>query len=303
MKPKLTLMIIICFSIQLVLGCYSKSSAQNNAIDSSQLILRVNAKYNESVSWGEIYECKIDNVIKGGLNDSLILLYLISNKYDSILYGQMPITGKKQKKNIDLQLIIYFKQIENTKPYINLKDAFIDNKGRKWQLLHIENEAINNIDQKVLMINLNPIYQIVELKNEEFLDKNFIKQPGEGFGLMCGYFRSDTLPKIREYYGIKKLNDHATTEYYFDEGELIFVYENESYGPIVFTDSSGTSDYKSPLPDFEAKYYFKNGKLIFITWQGKPQIIPNEMFFDSQSKEGQLLDSSKKYVKLITDKK
>ncbi len=303
MKTKITLIIIIYISVQCIFGCFTNSVAQNKTIDSTQLILRINAKYHESVAWADTYKCRIDEVIKGGLNDSLILLYLIANKYDSILYGHLPKTGKKQKKNIDLHLIVFFKQIENEGPYIHFKNAFIDNKGQTWELLQIENETVSNIDQKVSMINLNTIYQVIELKNEEFLDKNFIKQPGEGFGVMSGYFKTDTLPKIREYYGIKKLNDHAITEYYFDEGELIFVYEKENIGPNVITDSSGTTDYKSSVPDFEGKYYFNKGKLVYFTSQGKPQIIPNEMFFDSQSKEGQLLESSKKFVKLLNDKK
>ena len=96
---------------------------------------------------------------------------------------------------------------------------------------------------------------------------------------------------IRSYYA----------EYYFDDSELFFVYESEKAGKDIFVSPDGTLDYRIDQPDFSVKYYFNNSKLITRTEEGvrETMLLPNEMFFDSQSKEGQLLDSSGEFSELL----
>ena len=165
--------------------------------------------------------------------------------------------------------------------------------------------TIKNIEQKIQFINRDTSYSIVSLINEEFLDTGFLKQPGKGYGQLTGFFKNDTIYKIREHIGIKLLHDIATTEYYFREGKLIFVYEQEKQGPDIFIDSDGTIDYRIDEPTFEVRYYFDNDKLINTIRKGvrKTILLPNEDFFDSQSKEGQLFLSSQKYIDLLINKK
>jgi len=52
------------------------------------------------------------------------------------------------------------------------------------------------------------------------------------------------------------------------------------------------------------RYYFNNDKLIGSAEKGNRQtiLLPNEEFFDSQSKEGQLLSSAKKYYERFSIK-
>jgi len=166
-----------------------------------------------------------------------------------------------------------------------------------------KNSMIKNIDKKVMTISQERNYQIVILKNEEFLDTAFIKQAGKGYGQLTGYLKNNTIFKIRELIGISQMHDKAITEYFFSEGKLIYVSETENYGPAVMVDSTGTRDFKKENADFEGQYYFADDKLINSKTSGQPQILPNEMYFDSQSKEGQLLLSAEKYVALLKKKK
>lgn len=165
-----------------------------------------------------------------------------------------------------------------------------------------KSDTIKNIEQKIQSINLDTNYQIVTLNNEAFLDSGFIKQQGKGYGQLTGFFKNDTIYKIRELIGITLLHDIATTDYYFRDGNLIFVYEQERYGPDILIDSAGTVDHKKPEPDFEGCYYFVTDKVITKT-KGQQKILPNEMFFLSQSKERQLWHSAKKYIDLLINKK
>lgn len=164
-------------------------------------------------------------------------------------------------------------------------------------------DTIKSIDKKCESIKLDISFEKVTLVNEDFLDTAFLKQKGGGYGLLIGYFKSDTICRIYEQYGIRSLNDIAETDYYFDKGRLIFVYEKENYIPEISIDSTGTVDHKIPGPDFEGYYYFDKEKIIFTNTKGKQQILPNEMFFDSQSKEGQLLLSAQTYFDLLKKKK
>lgn len=168
-----------------------------------------------------------------------------------------------------------------------------------------QDNTIRNIEQKIQSIKQDTSYSIVTLVNEEFIDTGFLKQPSKGYGQLMGFFKNGIIYKICEHIGIKLLHDLATTEYYFSDGKLIFVYEKERNGPDIFIDSAGTVDHKTNIPSFEGCYYFDNDKLINTATTGeiKTMLLPNEKFFDSQSKEGQLLLSAQKYMNLLTKKK
>ncbi len=162
-------------------------------------------------------------------------------------------------------------------------------------------DVITGTDKAVLALNNLTDYKTVKLENTDFLDSAFINQGSEGYGILLGYFINDKLFKIREVLGFKKTGDIAVTEYYFDDSELFFVYESEKAGKDIFVSPDGTLDYRIDQPDFSVKYYFNNSKLITRTEEGvrETMLLPNEMFFDSQSKEGQLLDSSGEFSELL----
>lgn len=165
-----------------------------------------------------------------------------------------------------------------------------------------QNDTVAKIAEQCSIIDNFSNYQTDTLRDMEFLDEEFIKQRNEGYGLLTGYFKNDTLYKIHELYGTRLMKDVATTDYYFKNGMLIFVIEKEEYSPSVIVGGDGTTDHKINEPDFVGKYYFFKDKMIFKTTKGSPQILPNEMYFDSQSKEGQLLMFSDKNAGLLKKK-
>lgn len=160
---------------------------------------------------------------------------------------------------------------------------------------------IKNIEQKTRGINSN-IYEKIDLHNEAFLDSGFIRQIGGGFGHLIGYFKNDTIFKIHEYIGIRLFNSFATTDYYYAGNKLIFAYEAEFHVQDTLVDSIGFINYNIQKYDFEGSYYFTIDKMISVT-NGKQMILPNEMYFDSQSKAGQLQDFAEKYSALLTKAK
>jgi hypothetical protein len=198
---------------------------------------------------------------------------------------------------INLKMIIKNTLLKTVIPATFLAFLFTAASGQE------KNDTIREIEKIVLAVNLDTNFQVVILKNEAFLDSGFIKQPGIGFGTLTGIFKNNAVYKIHEYTGIKQMNDFATTDYYFSEGKLIFVSESENYGPEIMIDSAGTIDHKISEPDFEGFYYFHNDKLFKRITKGEQRILPNEKYFDSQSKEGQLLTTAQKYLELLTKKK
>jgi hypothetical protein len=165
-------------------------------------------------------------------------------------------------------------------------------------------DTLNIIEKKVMLLDKDTNYWTSTYKNEAFLDTGFINQPSQGYGLLTGYFKNGKICIIRELVGLKLMNEVAVTDYYFSDGKLIYVYEREKQGPDIFIGSDGTTDYRIKEPNFEVKYYFSNDKLFATTEKGirKTMLLPNAEFFDSQSKEGQLLLTAQKYHALFSIK-
>jgi hypothetical protein len=174
-----------------------------------------------------------------------------------------------------------------------------------------KSDTIRNIEQKVQFIEQTTGYKRVTLVNEEFLDTGFIKQPGKGYGQLTGFFKNDTIYMIREQIGVRLSHDSFTTDYYFFDGKLFFVHEKykkeeeqKGFEENSFIESDGTIGYITPSLPFEGRYYFDNEKLVITGTKGEIEtmLLPNEKFFDSQTKEGQLLLSVQKHIDLLTQK-
>ena len=117
----------------------SHVSAQDKTVDEPELILRLDAKYNGSIGWGDIYKCRVTEIKKGNLKDSVIYLYIVVNNYDSILSKTTSNAGLTTLDN-DFNLVANFKIIENDLPYINFRNAFIDQNKRTWLLIDLKND-------------------------------------------------------------------------------------------------------------------------------------------------------------------
>ncbi len=152
---------------------------------------------------------------------------------------------------------------------------------------------IKHIQEKVKIINQDTTYLALTIDNEEFLE-----QMTDGGGQLTGYFKGKTLYKIHKRIGLSYCV--LTTEYYFEDEKLIFVYEQEDVFPYI--DSLATLDYTRTKTSFKARFYFKNKRLIEKKTEGEKRIL-DFIVFDSQTKEDQLLRSAKNEFDLLNRKK
>ena len=162
-------------------------------------------------------------------------------------------------------------------------------------------DSIKLIQQAVKAINRQTPSHLAHFSNAQFLDSLFLQQPGQAYGQLTAFFNNNEIYKIHLTIGIKRLHQTAYTSYYFSQGKLIYVCEEEYQGPEIFTDSAATIDDRIDMPGFFARYYFNKDKMIdrMETGQRKTMLLPDEKFFDSQSKEGQLLYSAANYYRMF----
>ena len=105
------------------------------------------------------------------------------------------------------------------------------------------------------------------LTNEQFLG-----HMTEGGGELTGYFKTGQIKKIVERIGLSYCV--RTFEYYFWDGQLIFVYAKEEDFPYI--DSTGTLDYTKLELAFEGRYYFDNGKIIETKMTGQKRVADDK---------------------------
>jgi hypothetical protein len=116
----------------------------------------------------------------------------------------------------------------------------------------------------------------------------------DGGGQLTGYFKGEDIYKIHEQVGLSYCI--LTTEYYYWDKQLIFVFEKED--DFIYVDSLATLDYSKTKTSFEGRYYFNNGQLISTKTKGQKRINDN-IRFDSQNKSGQLITSGQKNIDLL----
>jgi hypothetical protein len=114
-------------------------------------------------------------------------------------------------------------------------------------------DLVKNIRQSFQKINNDTTLTIVKLQNEDI--------PGEttdGGEQLTGFFNGDSICKINDWiglsFGVKQY------EYYFTNGQLIFVYETEK--GFHANDSLGSIDQTKLDLIFEGRYYLDKDKLI-----------------------------------------
>jgi len=135
--PKAALFIasLLIFCAYLNLACenqdvdrpYNSGSSEKNQIG---LRLKLELTYALSHGWGHVYSGKVEKVLSGNLKDSVINLHVsvwdFKRKYSQII----------TEESVN-RVIVEFRLIENDKPYINGVNAFMDEKGRTWEIVNI----------------------------------------------------------------------------------------------------------------------------------------------------------------------
>jgi hypothetical protein len=107
--------------------------------------------------------------------------------------------------------------------------------------------------KRVGFINNDKSLTQVTLTNQEFMT-----EMTDGGGELIGFFKNKAIQKITRKvgrsYGIE------TYDYYFNNGQLVFVYE--LFSGFVYKESTSMFDYTKTEINFIGRYYFKEDKLI-----------------------------------------
>jgi hypothetical protein len=144
------------------------------------------------------------------------------------------------------------------------------------------------IDQ-VKRINAAKSFTVITLENEEFLT-----QTTDAGGELTGYFKNDQIQKITRRigysYGIE------TYDYYFENGELIFVYE--ILDGFIYKEATAEFDHRRTARNFTGRYYFKGNKLIDMETTGH-----NRFEDDTLNVEATLISEMKDCLHKLTARK
>jgi len=122
-----------------------------------------------------------------------------------------------------------------------------------------KDEQIKLIRKKFEVINKDTTLRKVVLDNEEFLENMT-----DGGGKLAGFYRNKEIKKIYEWIGLS--NGISIKEFYFDNGQLIFVYEK--FDSFVFDAKKNEFDFTKTKTVFEGRYYFSNKKLFNKSTKG-----------------------------------
>lgn len=148
-------------------------------------------------------------------------------------------------------------------------------------------ERIAAVRKKVEAINTEKSYRIKKLGNDYFVNvKNEVTDGGQE---LSGYYKNGKLKKIA--YSVGLSYGMKTSQYFFSDDELIFVFEKQD----KFADLKDWSnqviglDHAKLESIYTGRFYFENSKL-FSTKQTGKEIFSNT---DKKSKKAALLKDSK----------
>lgn len=149
-----------------------------------------------------------------------------------------------------------------------------------------KSDIIKGIQVEFKNINADNGLKKVTLENEEFLENMT-----DGGGELTGYFKKGQIKRVRQWVGLS--NGNETTEFYFKNGHLIFVYEK--FASFIFDPKTEQFDHTKTETTFEGRYYFHNNKLIDYRPTGH-----NRFEDDTIDPEKILLEEASKNVKQLT---
>ena len=130
-----------------------------------------------------------------------------------------------------------------------------------------KDEQIKLIRKKFETINKDTTLKKVVLENEEFLSNMT-----DGGGKLTGFYKNKEIKKIYEWIGLS--NGISIKEFYFDKGQLIFVYEK--FDSFVFDDKKNEFDLTKTKTIFEGRYYFNNKKLFSRSSKGDKSLAARD---------------------------
>ncbi|UYQ93264.1 hypothetical protein MKQ68_24585 [Chitinophaga horti] len=112
---------------------------------------------------------------------------------------------------------------------------------------------IAEIRKAVAAINADTAYVQVRLDNESYLE-----EMTDRGGYLMGLYKKDQLKKMISWIGYS--NSIAITEYYFQNGQLIFVYD--LLKAFAYDEKKQQLDEDRTNITYEGRYYYQNGKKI-----------------------------------------
>ena len=118
-----------------------------------------------------------------------------------------------------------------------------------------KDSLIKNIRAVFQRINSDTAFRIESLDVDE-LEEAIGGSPDNGADAR-GYFKKDTLYKL--YFGVGLSFGPKEYEYYYDRGEIVFIYEKDQH---YLPTKDGGLDHEKLVPGFEGRFYFNKGKLI-----------------------------------------
>jgi|SRR5688572_812681 len=148
-----------------------------------------------------------------------------------------------------------------------------------------KDEQIKLIRKKFEIINKDTTFKKVVLENEEFLE-----EMTDHGGKLVGYYKIGEIKKIYEWIGLS--NGINIREFYFDNGQLIFVYE--IFDSFVFDDKKGEFDLSKTKTIFEGRYYFSNEKLFNTSTKGDKSWV-----MQFQSTQETLLERAEEHIGIL----
>jgi len=147
-------------------------------------------------------------------------------------------------------------------------------------------EQVKLIRKKFEVINKDTTLRKVVLENEEFLE-----DMTDGGGKLAGFHKNKEIKKVYEWIGLS--NGISIKEFYFDNGQLIFVYEK--FDSFVFDAKKSEFAFTETKTIFEGRYYFNNKKLFNKSTRGDKSLAARE-----ESTETGLLESANKNLVILS---
>jgi len=147
---------------------------------------------------------------------------------------------------------------------------------------------IKSIRKRFQHIDSDTTLKKATLENEEFL-----LNMTDGGGELTGFYKNKEIKKIYEWIGLS--NGISIREFYFDNEQLIFVYEK--FDSFVFDDKKGEFDLSKTKTIFEGRFYFSNKKLFSKSTKGDKSLAAQD-----ESTEKGLLERASENLEALNKK-
>jgi hypothetical protein len=121
-------------------------------------------------------------------------------------------------------------------------------------------------------------------------EEAFLGQMTDGGGTLTGFYKAGQLRKIASWVGLS--NGNEIFEFYFENNQLIFVYELVT--ALVYDENSKPVAMDVPKHTFEGRYYFADNKLVDAVTTGHNRFEDNPL-----EPQKTLLEMAGTYKKLL----